>query len=191
MHQPRVIVGDKVVSAGNEPSSDRSIDFRPNAPAQFEIRLAGQTSDHIRAEVNDVAPYGVETGGYLYGHEPSRYFSSEVCLVSGPGPTSRHGRDSLRLSHPLEVEAEFPDWLPAENFVRVGDFHSHPTGTPTPSRADLEAWAAGLRRQRRSTYVSIIVTPSRDGYESELHGWVTHMDSYGKRFVVEPARIEA
>jgi proteasome lid subunit RPN8/RPN11 len=135
---PRVVVGGEDVSAGKEPSSGHRIDFRPDAPANFEIRLLGTTADRIREEISDVAPDGVESGGYLYAHEPNRYFESVVCLVTGPGPSSRHERDSLRLSHVSEVEAEFPDWLPAENFVRVGDFHSHPQGTPTPSRPDME-----------------------------------------------------
>jgi proteasome lid subunit RPN8/RPN11 len=188
---PRVVVGGEVVSAGKEPMVPRSIDFRRGARAQFEIRLLGQTADHIRAEVNDVAPYGVETGGYLYAHQPNRYFDTAVCLVTGPGPNSRHGRDSLQLSHPHEIESAFPDWLPPENFVRVGDFHSHPNGTPTPSRADMNSWAAILKRRRYFTYVSIIVTPSPgDGSGPQLHGWVTRRDSYGTSFRVEPAHIE-
>jgi proteasome lid subunit RPN8/RPN11 len=189
---PRPIVEATSVPRGKDPSSDRRIDFRPQARADFVIRLDGRTADHIRAEINDVAPYGVETGGFLYAHQPNRHFSTLVCLVTGPGPNSRHSRNRLRLSHPSEVEAEFPDWLPAENFVRVGDFHSHPTGQSTPSRTDMEAWTGTLRQRRQSTYVSIIVTPSPgDGSGPQLHGWVTRMDSYGTSFVVEPARIEA
>lgn len=189
---PRVVVGGEVVSAGKERSSGHRIDFRPDARADFEIRLLGTTADRIRAEINDAAPFGVESGGYLYAHQPNRYFETDVCLVTGPGPSSRQGRDSLRLSPPHEIEDEFPDWLPAENFVRVGDFHSHPQGTPTPSRPDMEGWATILKRRRHSTYVAVIVTPSPgDGSGPRFHGWVGRMDTYGTSFVVEPARIEA
>jgi hypothetical protein len=168
-----------------------TIDFRPHARADFEIRLLGQTSDDIRYQVDAAAPYRVESGGYLYSRCTNRHFSSLVCLVTGPGHSSKHGRHSLRLSPAHEVEALFPDWMPAENFVRVGDFHSHPNGTPTPNRDDMQAWASVLRRRRHSTYVGVIVTPSPgDGSGPQLHGWVTRMDSTGKRFVVEPARVE-
>jgi len=124
----------------------------------------------------NVAPHGLESGGYLYAHQPNRHSSTLVCLVTGPGPSSRHGRGSLQLSDPREVEAEFPDWLPAENFVRVGDFHSHPSGCPTPSRVDREAWAGTLRNRRHPTYASIIVTPSpgdaaAHSYTGGSRGW--------------------
>ena len=147
---PRVTVGGQVVSEGKTPSNGRTIDFRPEAPARFEIRLLGQTSQRIIDEINWMSQDRVETGGHLYSHYPNRLTESLVCLVTGPGEGTLRGRHSLRL-----VPAELADHLRRGDFVEAGNWHSHPNDNGEPSTADMEAWARQLHRMRQFHCVAL------------------------------------
>ena len=175
---PEVRVKGVLVEPG-KPSSGRTIDLHPEAPARFEIRLLGQTSQRIIEEVNWMAPDRLETGGHLYSHYANRLASSRVCLVTEPGGGSSHGPHSLRL-----VPAELPDFLRRGDFVEAGCWHSYPNDNGQPSEADLSAWAgASFIGCERSHYAAIITTPSPgDGSGPVLHGWTMSMDSYGRHF---------
>jgi proteasome lid subunit RPN8/RPN11 len=165
------------------------VEFRPHRRPRFEVRLEGQSVRAIEDEIALVAPYRVETGGFLWSHYPNRLHSSLVCYASGPSRFAKHWRSSVRIGAAADVEADFPDHLKRAELIRVGDYHSHPGGTPEPSRQDREGWVAILKSSGRSSYVGLIVTPGVDGGGPSIHGWVTRTDGGPGRYVCEPASV--
>jgi proteasome lid subunit RPN8/RPN11 len=166
------------------------VDFHPHARARFEIRLEGESAGQIRDELARVAPYGVESGGYLWAHSPgNRLYSSLVCHASPPAHNSIHEPYRVWLGHASDVEAAWPEWLQRSGLIRVGDYHLHPSGDPQPSEPDRKAWASVLASSGRSRYVGVIATPSVDGSGPQLHGWITRTDGAPGRYVCEPAKV--
>jgi proteasome lid subunit RPN8/RPN11 len=48
----------------------------------------------------------------------------------------------------------------------VGDYHSHPTAAPEPSRDDRKAWARALLDHHLSFYIGVIATRGEGAF-----GW--------------------
>ena len=152
----------------------------------FDVYLDGDVCRSIMGWVSDAAPYGVETGGYLFGQQPLSSSGGVVCIASGPAPNSKHGRHSLSLGDETHVRVELG--LDHEYFRRLGCWHSHPTGDATPSAVDMDAWSQYLwarEDQRLVEYLAVIVTPGSGGLGPEFHGWVTHGER--GRYVCQPA----
>ena len=165
-----------------------SVALKPYVRPGFDLHLDGDVCRSIASWFREAAPYGVETGGYLFGHQPLDSSGGVVCIASGPAQNSRHGRHSVSLGSPADVRVEIG--LESEHFRRLGCWHSHPSGAATPSTADMDAWAQYLWARDRQCvfdYLSIIVTPGSGGLGPEFHGWVTH----GERgqYVCQPALV--
>jgi proteasome lid subunit RPN8/RPN11 len=165
------------------------VEFRPDARPQFEINLGGQSLEAIYDELDRVASYGVESGGYLWGLYENQIDSALVTFASGPGLKAKHARDAVRLSDPRDIAAGFPEHMQRSELRRLGDFHSHPSGSPQPSQHDRRVWASVLESSGRSAYVGLIATPSVDGSGPQLHAWVTRPAGALGRYVCEPATI--
>lgn len=96
---------------------------------------------------------GLETGGYLHGQvEGSRVI---VRRVTGPGQRSKRGPHSLTLDMheavPWEIAGEGE-----EETMLVGDWHSHPVGSPGPSDRDKTSWMDHWKEDGLESYVGII-----------------------------------
>lgn len=102
--------------------------------APIEISAAVLTDMHREAERR----YPAESGGILLGYRyPDRREPIRVITQIGPGPKARHER------HRFEPDGAWQDAqleLAYEESGRtlsyLGDWHSHPRGTGTPSRLD-------------------------------------------------------
>lgn len=113
----------------------------------------------IRATIADHPPV-TETGGALFGIEPSRGAGILIVAASGPGPLATHEparfeRD-LDFTHQTALkifESDGAQW--------VGEWHTHPSGDLTPSALDLSTYQAHLRDASLgfSQFISIIVDP--------------------------------
>jgi integrative and conjugative element protein (TIGR02256 family) len=167
------------------------VEFHPNRRNyDFLVRL-GISVGTIKMEVRRASPYGVENGGHLYGWPPTKY-GATITTATDAGPDSEHKANSLTLTHPERLEAQFGEFTrrAMENgLCLVGDWHTHPSGNPQPSAPDRKAWASVLRRSGLEHYVGLIVTPSRGGVgwmSPEIHPWVVSRDG-ANGFVVERA----
>lgn len=112
---------------------------------------------------------GRETGGVLLGHQHTDGHLS-VTTAGDPGPlaeqsASRFRRDAAhaRLLSSAAYARDRSVWL--------GDWHTHPTGPPRPSPADMAAYAAVLSDPASgfATFLSIIVLPAPSG--PALYPW--------------------
>jgi proteasome lid subunit RPN8/RPN11 len=109
----------------------------------------------------------------------------EVVRATYPGPSSRLRSHGVSLSDPEEIEAEFGEFgqrALAAGMRVVGDYHSHPTGDPEPSRDDRKAWARALLDRHLTHYIGVICTRSSDPLAwqfPDLHPWIARMGPRG------------
>jgi len=80
-----------------------------------------------------------ETGGFLLGMRRGRHIEITHATVQGPEdeatPFSFERRDRAHRDHAVAI------WERAGGTVGlVGDWHTHPSGPPTPSATDRSAW---------------------------------------------------
>ena len=140
-----------------------------NAPAVAVLPEAERRIREFAAESED----GRETGGILLGRGPDAGNVITVEHAGDPGPDAERRRDYfLRdLAHARELADAA--WAEAEA-VWVGEWHTHPTGPPTPSARDLVTYAALLADPELlfGTFVSIIVIPDPDWKSPRLLTWV-------------------
>lgn len=94
---------------------------------------------HLAIEGRQAAPH--ETGGILMGYrDTSNPHRLVITDVVGPGPKAVH------TPHSFEPDWEWQQQRVAEIYrasdgqtTYLGDWHTHPTGTPFPSRLDRKA----------------------------------------------------
>lgn len=154
------LVEDDVIhtrSAGIRHPEDRvKIDYRPEWSPRLRVRLTAATRAKIGEVVRHAAPYRVETGGWLYSPYRPRARGVEIVHATDSGPNGKHTRHSVKLSSEEEVDSEFSDVLlrAIDNGMRrVGDFHSHPSGSPEPSARDRKGSAFDLLRGGQHEHV--------------------------------------
>jgi JAB domain-containing protein similar to deubiquitination enzymes len=172
---------------------DERIEFRPRAEPRFTIRLGYAGLEAIRREISWAAYEGVEMGGFLWAHLRTDSCGGLIVVahVSPPADDSLHGRTSVRLGNPETVARPWPDWLARCELIAVGDVHSHPSGDGTPSRADRENWAWGVRQSGGFPWASLIVIRGEPGLgwsDPQFRGWITTPDGRGG-FICEPAAV--
>jgi len=152
--------------------------------------VAKGIEEQVLAAIWEFDSREIETGGYLYGHDPPDEDGIWVCFASGPGHNGKHASGQVQLSDPSEIESAFHASLVRQDLIRLGDWHSHPAPDPLPSDADLWAWARHSDAAGVLPYAGLIVTPGEIGWMTpEFHGWVTREDDHGV-LVCEPAPIE-
>lgn len=172
---------------------DERIELRRQARSRFTIHLGYHGYEVIRQEISWAASEGVEMGGFLWAHLRTDSGGGPVVIahVSPPAQGSVHGRTSVRLGDPDDVARAWPDWLARSGMAAIGDVHSHPGGDGTPSRADLENWAWGVRQSGGYPWASLIAIRGEGGIgwlDPQFRGWVTTADGRGG-FVCEPAEV--
>jgi proteasome lid subunit RPN8/RPN11 len=169
----------RLVEPDEASRSDEGIDFRPDlVDGSFELRISSGARETIRKTLAAVAPHRLETGGYLYSFDRPRYRGAVIDRATYPGPSSRLRSHGVSLSDPEEIEAEFGEFgqRALDNGLRVvGDYHSHPTAAPEPSRDDRKAWARALLDHHFSFYIGVIATRGEGAFGWEfpdLTPWV-------------------
>jgi integrative and conjugative element protein (TIGR02256 family) len=124
------------------------------------VIMATAALEVIRAEAPASAD-GLETGGILLGHDDGEVVA--LRLAGDPGPKAERGADRfLRdLEHAQRLEE---DAHRREGSVWVGEWHTHPTGSPIPSPRDSKTYAQLLEDEdlHFDRIVSLIVTADSD-----------------------------
>jgi integrative and conjugative element protein (TIGR02256 family) len=148
-------------------------------PARVTVIISSTALTVIREEIQNTSP-AVETGGILLGtSDPLRV---TVAGDAGPGAVRTPTfflRDLDHAQHLAAVEAEHSgaQW--------IGEWHTHPTGPPHPSPADLATY---LRLQHQpsgtlgSGVLSLIISPHAGSLA--LTAWVC-IDGTGTQLEVE------
>jgi len=98
------------------------------------VRISNFLLRKICEEANRRYPY--ETGGILMGYyEPNG--EGTVTEIIGPGPRAKHRRSSFEPDYDFqekEVAAVYGKSM--SQYTYIGDWHTHPNGTGTLSKAD-------------------------------------------------------
>lgn len=82
--------------------------------------------------------FPLETGGILLGHNDGAMMA--VSVVVGPGPGATHRRLSFDPDQSWQERAVADAWQSAgRDLDYLGDWHTHPNGTPQPSKLDVAA----------------------------------------------------
>lgn len=132
------------------------------AAVQTILRLAAESSD------------GRETGGILIGRGPDDDGVIIVDEAGGPGPDAIRRADFFLRDRGHAQALADAAWADRKA-VWVGDWHTHPTGGPTPSSRDLRTYRGLLVAAELSfdVFLSIIVVPdeARGWERPQLHAW--------------------
>ncbi|MGZ4344166.1 MAG: Mov34/MPN/PAD-1 family protein [Solirubrobacteraceae bacterium] len=162
---------------------EREVHLHPAATSDLKIVVSRRA---LEAIVADVAPVGdlVESGGILLGVRPK----PGVLLVTdagGHGERAERRPSSYRhdAAHDIQLAQRLGQWAGLEE---IGAWHSHPSGTETPSPADLQLWAGMCElvgKYRQDPYVGVIITAlpipgypdQRDWRNPTLNAWVTKL----------------
>lgn len=106
---------------------------------------------------------GNETGGILLGQLHNEGIA-EIRTAGGPGPAAvRQPAFFLRdLDHARRLAA---DRFAEEGSVWIGEWHTHPTGSPAPSHRDLHTYAQLLADPELGfdAVVAVILTATDPG----------------------------
>jgi integrative and conjugative element protein (TIGR02256 family) len=81
--------------------------------------------------------YPNETGGVLLGH--SNGLDMVVSHVIGPGPGATHEPTRFEPDHEWQAERVAELWIRDPSLEYLGDWHTHPGGSATPSKLDKSA----------------------------------------------------
>ena len=158
--------GDPVASVERFEVAPTTILPAQNDPA-WQVRLVGGLSRQLATLLEEAAP--AETGGLLVGFVDSRAKTVYVtrALPAPPdsvGDPGRFIRGVVKVPEALSRIAEHTGGV----LHYVGDWHSHPGGSPDLSRTDEET-AAELRRDLRGVSVPAHLLVATDG---GLHPYV-------------------
>jgi integrative and conjugative element protein (TIGR02256 family) len=145
----------------------------PNVHAPV-IRIRPAAVRTIKAEAPSSAD-GRETGGILLGHDPAPDGRIEVTTAGDPGPAANRQCD--RFTRDLTHAQRLADEAYAhDGSVWLGEWHTHPTGPPTPSARDMATYRRlfGDDELAFERIVSLIVTPHpADGWHQPvLWSWL-------------------
>lgn len=130
------------------------------------VELSHQALLTIEAEVAR-GGRGLETGGILLGHETDGV--PRVTFAGDPGPKAV--REPLRFSRDLDHAERLAEraWQELQA-VWLGEWHTHPGGSPVPSDIDMASYGRHLADPDLtfSRFVSLIVAlPTADTDLSE------------------------
>lgn len=139
----------------------RVITFTLGASGQRLI-LAPSVIDHLEAH-RQLSPRDLEAGGQFFAD-----LSGDSVLVkeaTGPRPTDRRTRTSYGADRQAE-QAEILD-RHRRGLHFIGDWHTHPSPHPSPSRLDYESIHDSVRRSAHQLQGFILIVvgtlPAPDG----------------------------
>lgn len=115
----------RFVTTWSNPPDEQYVYFNPSVLKVFERHLQGDS--------------GTEAGGILLGHARGKHL--EVLEASEPTPQDLRLRYFFeRMIHGHKSLAE-RRWHETGGLVRyIGEWHTHPQDSPSPSRVDLAEW---------------------------------------------------
>jgi integrative and conjugative element protein (TIGR02256 family) len=119
---------------------------RRRSLAPGRLWLADVALEAMIAEARRMDP--LETGGVLLGWQDADGVELMVASALGPGPSATHRRTRFSPDSAWqdgEIAARYE--LSGRTVTYLGDWHSHPGGTDTPSRRD-ERTARRIGRSR-------------------------------------------
>jgi integrative and conjugative element protein (TIGR02256 family) len=139
------------------------------ADERLRVELSHKALLKIEAEVARGGRV-LETGGILLGHDSDG--APRVTVAGGPGPKAL--REPLRFSRDLDHAERLAEhaWLESQA-VWLGEWHTHPGGSPVPSDIDMTSYGRHLADSDLafSRLVSLIVAlPTADSDVSEASG---------------------
>lgn len=113
-------------------------------------------------------------GGILLGVDPLGGAPIEVTVAGDPGPAA------LRTPHRFVRDRDHAERLADAAYRQggstwVGEWHTHPTGSPRPSPTDITTYAAFLREPGLAfeRLAAVIATPlSTDWVRTMLWAWL-------------------
>jgi hypothetical protein len=176
-------------------------------PYAAEMRREAPTSDSPAVRIKHdayclmgdaVFGQSVEVGGGLFGWS-ARKPGGGITVVEANLACSDVTANGLNLDFD-QLLAVSDGWTHNGGAVRlIGDWHSHPDRSATPSRKDVKAWVAAfdmVAAEHRSVshYFGLIVGPAgRDDagnwQHTKLSAWAVSRDKHG-RAICERARVE-
>jgi integrative and conjugative element protein (TIGR02256 family) len=140
----------------------------PNVHAPM-IRIRDDALRVIIAEAPASAD-GRETGGILLGLDPAAEGTIEVATAGGPGPAPDRRSDSFTRDL-ADAQRLADEAYARDGSVWLGEWHTHPTGPPTPGSQDMATYWRLLEDDKLDfeRIVSLIVTPHRaDAWQQPL-----------------------
>jgi integrative and conjugative element protein (TIGR02256 family) len=107
--------------------------------------ITGTAVDAVLHAAADAEP--LETGGLLMGYHTADCLEVVITDIVGPGPDAVHASDAFTPDYPYHerMVAELYE-SSGGTTTYLGDWHTHPGGTPSPSKTDT----AALRQIARS-----------------------------------------
>jgi integrative and conjugative element protein (TIGR02256 family) len=116
---------------------------------------------------------GRETGGVLLGCDATGGAPLTVAAAGDAGPNAE--RSPMRFRRDLEHAQLLARqaWL-LDRSLWVGDWHTHPMGSPSPSGLDLHSYRRVLATGAMPVFLSIIVSPRSGGdwSDPDVRTWV-------------------
>lgn len=136
--------------------------------SNFSITLADNVLDHFE-RYRQLRYWDKEAGGQLF----ARFEGNHTLIqeVTGPRPNDKRSRHSYRpdrLAEQREIQEMFD-----KNFHYVGDWHTHPSASPSPSDTDVLNISSCVARSEHELngFLMIIVgtDPFPQGLRVSLH----------------------
>src|SRR5580765_4637528 len=164
-------------------------------PPRLTVALGSSARRTIETEfLSTTHDGGVESGGWLYAPVSRSWDKKiEIRLASTPGKGARCTPESYFPSAEYHAEEkQFADL--GSDFVRVGDWHSHPGRNAGASDGDIDAWLKSflVANEKRgvASYVGLIVAEddSRGAVRAKFKAFALSYDLSG-RVVCEPANL--
>jgi integrative and conjugative element protein (TIGR02256 family) len=109
-----------------------------------------------------------ETGGILLGQSDEA--GARLLALIGPGPAACHAPRHFEPDQPWQEAQVAMAWGRDRSLIYLGDWHTHPDGSPTPSRDDR----------------AVLALIARDRGAAQPHPWMI-ICAIGPDGSVEPA----
>lgn len=129
---------------------------------EAEIQISPGARERIEA-LAALSADGRETGGILLGRGPDPAGLLTVEIAGEPGPRATRERGFFLRDLPQARRLAATAWA-ERRAVWVGEWHTHPSGEPRPSNADIATYVRLLAAAELhfSLFAAIIVTPDPD-----------------------------
>jgi Prokaryotic homologs of the JAB domain len=177
---------------GSATKPRRQVELRSERSG-FRLTLESRARKAIEEEIQHIRKTlgECEAAGYLYSNYVSRAADDSLTVFAAShAGQSRHTPSSVQLADPFDVRNDYPDdWA---IYKQCGDWHSHPSGSTTPSDHDTRAWASMCDSLSRDRYIGLIVTKSTGGSGwmiPQYTAWETRREREGL-FACLPCHVE-
>lgn len=134
---------------------------------QTRVLVAERALDAMLREAEARRP--VETGGMLLGYLASGTDAETIVIESviGPGPKAVHDKCRFEPDSTWQQRELAQAYASSGRITTyLGDWHTHPAGTPKPSRQDKRTARSIARAKsaRAARPLMLILAPGKDGW---------------------------